>query len=879
MIKYFDSFIFAINPQLEFGQVNPCQQRFSDILPDNRIDDLKHLLAQFQRHTSCGNHCLRRDRKTHKIACRFNFPCEILHKSEINNSGGYLRFYPKRNDPYVQRYSKEILHGWRANHDFSAICSPLAVLYYIAKYIAKNETLSKFLQTFIKEFNKTSNGDIDIKSFMSRLFIKSLGERDISAQEICHVLMGWPLVHSSRVFITLSLFNQNWESLNIVHRKVKVNKSSIMDKYRARPSSVMMKQMSLLYFVQNFDAKNNRYFQHKKPRVVRIIPLIKLHKNANDTELFYRQECILHIPFRCDPFDLLKNYRNKAVYSWEQLYRLKNLDQHEDNVYNDAVPDDGEELPVADNFMRQNLVELNCGITTLVNADTIGNRLLDICHNWDEARLIYPSLTKVMLFLYQYKFETLNIPEPESTSFQLSTEQQKIMNLVSKQINCIQLKKTKVADLPLQTICQGKAGSGKSTLINEMVIKITKELGQGSVSVCAPTGSAAINIGGNTLHSEFKLSLNPESISPLEGSRQKAFQIQTKNLKFLIIDEMSMIGAKHLWQLNCRLSEINPESDEDFGGLYVYFFGDFRQLPPVMDTPLYYQFCKNFNGNKGLRLFQSITNRIELTCTYRHINDKHFAALVDRIGLGIVTKMDYDLLATRNIHFLSIEEVETFNHALYLCSTNDKVDEANDKHLENLGTPIAEIISKNTPNVKLRKNEEETGGLHHIIHLSVGCRVMLTRNLWIKAGLVNGALGTVSAIVYDINVKPPSSPLYVLVKFDKYYGSTFTHDSIPIIPEVSKWSRDNIEFHMTQIPLILAYSSSIHKGQGLTIPKCIIDIGNREFCSGLTYVALTRARNLSDIMFKPFFSLTRFSCIGKQMSLQSRVEFINSFSH
>lgn len=347
--------------------------------------------------------------------------------------------------------------------------------------------------------------------------------------------------------------------------------------------------------------------------------------------------------------------------------------------------------------------------------------------------------------------------------------------------------------------------------------------------------------------------LNAQNTNTLVGTSAKKFRNENKNLKFLIIDEMSMIGANRLWQLNCRLRELQPDKDEPFGGIFIYFFGDFRQLPPVKDTPLYYQLASTLNGNKGLKLFQTIKHRFELKCTYRQANDKQFADLVDRIGLGTITQSDYQTLAKRDFNLLSNAECDSFDKAVYLCSKNINVNRANELHLEQLGNPIAKIVSENILNCKLKNNEEETGGLHHVIYISVGCRVMLTRNLWTKAGLVNGALGTVMAIIYDEDIHPPDLPLYILVKFDKYYGRTFHNDCVPIIVEHANWIHDNINYFRRQIPLVLSYSISIHKGQGLTIPKVIIDIGDSEFSIGITYVALTRTRQLSDIIFKPFF--------------------------
>lgn len=524
LIKYFESFVFAITPEIEYSDIHPSQKKFSDIPDADQEEDLIHLIAHVQRHTTCGSHCLRRNIKTQKVACRYNFPCDLKEKAEINDDEGYLRFYPKRNESLIQRYSSIIMKGWRANHDFSPICSSTAVIYYIAKYISKKETISKTYETLLQSLNNIIDDPIQLKPLLGKLFIQSQGDRDISAQEVCHLLMGWPLVHCSRVFININLYSEQWNSFKIEGSNLKINKTSLIDQYRFRPrqcSGENIEIISLYEFSKKFFVIKNKYFKHKKERIVRIIPNINLNPESIENESYYRQQCLLHIPFRCEIKSILENLGNEDINTWKQLFFHYNLNTSDNVLYNEIPDDDSEELPIADDGIRQALHERNCGLGNFINDDTIGRRLKDISHNWKESGLYLPTINEVIKFLENYKLKPLNIPEQERLNLNFSADQKKVLRLVDQQINiCLRNHNTKKPSF-FRCIVQGKAGSGKSTLINEIVCKVKQKLGNDSIKVCAPTGAAALNINGNTIHSEFKLPMNAQNIDPLTGNKQK----------------------------------------------------------------------------------------------------------------------------------------------------------------------------------------------------------------------------------------------------------------------------------------------------------------------------------------------------------------------
>jgi ATP-dependent exoDNAse (exonuclease V) alpha subunit len=164
-------------------------------------------------------------------------------------------------------------------------------------------------------------------------------------------------------------------------------------------------------------------------------------------------------------------------------------------------------------------------------------------------------------------------------------------------------------------------------------------------------------------------------------------------------------------------------------------------------------------------------------------------------------------------------------------------------------------------------------GLHPFILISKGAKVMLTMNLWASVGLCNGSTGTIIDIIYAENHAPPDLPIAVLVKFDDYCGPSFATipSIVPIPPVTATVNVQDSILERQQLPLTLAWALTIHKSQGMTLKKAWIDIGKRETTLGMTYVAISRARNLLSLIIEPM-TFDRLTCITKNESLQYRLE-------
>lgn len=386
--------------------------------------------------------------------------------------------------------------------------------------------------------------------------------------------------------------------------------------------------------------------------------------------------------------------------------------------------------------------------------DPLGLRPIDEANDWSDLAAAGPTYNQVDQFLRTYK----RLPSVESTKEQhcidyttMSPAQQEIIEICRRQMN-------DPNNTIKRVVVQGKAGTGKSAVIKATCQMLDSE--QVSTNklyqVLAPTGAAAVNIDGKTIHSFLKIPINGVC-TPLNGPSLKTFQLQFKDVRFIIIDEYSMIGMRFLHKIHDRLCEAKGSAVEPFGGYFIYLFGDLRQLPPVRDIAIYLKpietdsYALFSNG-----LINSIQEKIILTVCHRQTQDQHqFKQVLDSVASGTVTPQGWQLLMTRRIAIVSENH---FTNAIHLFPTNEKVNEHNTRIMSENRLAVA-IIEAMHNNATARQSPDNLAdGLSRRPYLSVGCRIMLRKNLCVEKGLVNGSLGTVKAIVYHSGERPPALP-------------------------------------------------------------------------------------------------------------------------
>ncbi len=390
----------------------------------------------------------------------------------------------------------------------------------------------------------------------------------------------------------------------------------------------------------------------------------------------------------------------------------------------------------------------------------------------------------------------------------------------------------------------GKAGTGKTTLLKNIARKTTKNF-----VIVAPTGVAAINAGGVTIHSQFNLPLTsfiPSSewtdlnivtnrralIEHMNFRKEKRKVIQ--EMELLIIDEVSMVRADILDAVDFVMRTVR-RNQEPFGGVQVTLIGDMHQLPPVVKDNEW-NILKNYYSSPYF--FDSVVWKqldaaeIELKQIYRQ-SDERFLRLLNNIRHQQLDEDDYEELKKRyNPIFRPTEK-----GYILLSTHNNKANSVNESELKRLGARPYTFEAEVTGDFP-----EHIYPCEKYLLLKEGAQVMFTRNDSEAGKYFNGKLAVVKKIAGDnVTVTFSENSEEYLLKKEIWENISYTVDE----------SKDKIEKNVvgtfSQYPLRLAWAITIHKSQGLTFDKVIIDAGH-SFAPGQVYVALSRCRTLEGIV-------------------------------
>ncbi len=397
----------------------------------------------------------------------------------------------------------------------------------------------------------------------------------------------------------------------------------------------------------------------------------------------------------------------------------------------------------------------------------------------------------------------------------------------------------------------GKAGTGKTTFLRSIVRRTYK-----NTVIVAPTGIAAINAGGTTIHSLFQLPFGaflpvtekraPESGGLRVNTAYSLLREQQLNrhkrrllteLELLVIDEVSMLRADILDAMDTVLRSVRRVHHLPFGGVQVLFIGDLLQLPPVVKDEEWqllrehYQSIFFFNA-KVLREFPPVY--IELDKIYRQTDDV-FIALLNNLRNNQATLADIELL---NTHYKPDFRPDPKDNTIRLTTHNYKADAINREALQELDgktfTFEADVEGE---------FPESMYPLERSLVLKQGAQVMFVKN---DPGggqkFFNGKIGRISAISRDgIDVRFEEESRTVSVDRYEWKNTRYTYN------EGTGAIEENDTGTFTQFPLRLAWAITVHKSQGLTFSKAIVDIGDA-FAPGQVYVALSRLTSLDGLV-------------------------------
>ncbi|MBP9127283.1 MAG: AAA family ATPase [Elusimicrobia bacterium] len=373
----------------------------------------------------------------------------------------------------------------------------------------------------------------------------------------------------------------------------------------------------------------------------------------------------------------------------------------------------------------------------------------------------------------------------------------------------------------------GRAGTGKSTLLHHF-----KSTTKRKHVTLAPTGIAALRVGGQTLHSFF--GFPHHFLEPTQVKKAKRYRKVIEKLECLIIDEVSMVRAD-VFDAVDRALRITRNNPAPFGGVQVLLFGDVFQLPPVVERGLESVFAERFPGpfffdSDAWQKLNPVG--LELTKVFRQVSDPRFVDLLNRVRNGSTTSAD---LAALNDRIRPASD--TAGHPLVLTATNAIARDINTARLNAIRGPAQTYAARVEGDF-----EESSYPTDEHLALKQGAQVLMVRNDPEKKW-VNGDVGEVTYLGTD----------HVRVRIGDE-----THDVRPVVWEKHVYRLDDKSKEITpsvvgtfeQMPLKLAWAITIHKSQGQTYENVAVDLGTGAFAHGQTYVALSRCRRLDGLTLR-----------------------------
>ena len=373
----------------------------------------------------------------------------------------------------------------------------------------------------------------------------------------------------------------------------------------------------------------------------------------------------------------------------------------------------------------------------------------------------------------------------------------------------------------------GRAGTGKSTLLRALKDLVAEEM-----VVLAPTGLAAVNVGGQTIHSFFGL---PPRLIRSDDIRRSRNGGLMRRLKLIVIDEVSMVRSDMMWAIDQALRVNRGRVRDAFGGVRLVMFGDLHQLPPVVQEA---EVAEHLYSSFGGPFFFTVpalrehpgTSLIELSHVFRQ-SDEGLIAVLNRVRDGEADEHDLELLNERVQPVRTLSEGDPY---VILTPTNAAAQRINMAYLEALPGKARAYEAGVTGEFSASAHPTDT----HLL-LKPGAKVIMLRNdpdrRW-----VNGTIARISRLD-DSHVWVEVDGKEHEVEQAAWESRRYAYD------KAAEKIVESVAGTFRQFPVRLAWALTIHKAQGLTLDRVYIDLGRGTFAHGQAYVALSRCRTLEGL--------------------------------
>ncbi|KAJ3505917.1 hypothetical protein NLJ89_g7163 [Agrocybe chaxingu] len=728
---------------------NPCSKDRASAQYTKQ--ELADLLNWVERHTKCmPGYCQVKRKVTGQSEpqtfCRFDYPMALRHEAGIGLDSKFrVRFEPRRNDRLLNTHNVAMILGWKANVDVKPVLSKDAAINYIAKYASKSEKQAPAFPELLSKVTTAMDGSATAQSACQKMLNKMLGERTYSAQETAHLLLGIPLVRASASFQTLYIgpeggmrelgeedINENALEGAGAEGERRVTSDSWIQRYMKRAAE--LESLSLHEICSKYIWKKGEWKKRRESTKVIVRTYPRFSPNPEDPRYddYCRTKVILHHPFRSVDTFVSEDQSWIEVYAqcraaghvhmadtlrcWEDENREVDKEEEDEEIMNPDVA----EMDEAD-WQAWARLHPNQDIP-LYGADDLGRRPIDDGWDLEASRQQWNNVEAMATWIDEKKREGHQQDNAQQIDINTLENEQRV--IYDEYVNAYR-EILAGNDCPQQLFnIDGTAGCGKTYLIGaicqELRCLARENDRPNPVRVLAPSGVAALNIHGQTIHSALSLPIT--GFSPLTGSRLASMQVLWNGVHFVIIDEKSMLGLRSLAQIDSRCRQIFPQhANIPFGNLNVALVGDFAQLPPVGDTPLFGEpsSANSDNGTlsrDGSTLYRKFTTSFRLRIVHRQGGESpeqvRFRDLLTHASRGGLSVDEWKLLTTRLDKNLDAATRSLFDDAPCLYATRNDVHELNLSELQALNQPCARIMAKHDggPDA-IKAAADEAGGL------------------------------------------------------------------------------------------------------------------------------------------------------------------------
>lgn len=748
-----------------------------------------------------------------------------------------------------------------SNMDLQFILDEYSCAAYVVEYVNKtNRGISCLQRDLIKL--QEEYPDQDYTALLKKISLKMLNSVEMSAQEAAWYLLRQPMSEASRATQFIPTMwphertksrkqNKRMDEEGINDDSTDVWALNIVQKYEMRAN---LDDVCLADFAAYYTKQQKSENVYRTRNVSRIIQWC----GYDMTKLsdYKREMVLLFVPFRNELCEILDENKFLQVYDHHETAILAKRKEYDRDLNLDHIIEEYLRISAENEPSEQE--------AAATEKREEYSRTIVMEPNNDDIRLLPANSLSAIIKQRNTVMSKQNYCDLLRKT---NAEQRALILHVIDSLHCfIENRK------PVQLFFTGPAGCGK-TFILRILMETYNRFCQShnsqsnSYVACASTGKAAVAIGGTTVHSAFHITMDRRHHGKIGFELLQLYRNSFANIKLIIVDEVSMIGANILNTVHTRLQSITGNYDEAFGGMDIMLCGDFRQLSPVNAKPA---FKPSNNSLGGAALWQSL-KYFPLRQVMRQ-SDIDFSSILTKIGNGEQLSVEETKLIEGR--FRTVEWCkENVPSAIRLYHRNSDVEGYNSEALRNregLDYTAADVIVGYKDNSQLvsartklhKMSVSETGCLPYLLRLVVGMYYMMTTNVEVGDGIVNGAIGELKYVEF-IDDDPQQSPNRLWFKFENTaIGAQLRIKSRPLIyskpgilqqdwTPISKRAANiklssAIKCKRTQFPVVSACALTIHKSQGGTFTEIVFNYDKSQE-QQLVYVAMSRVSSLQGL--------------------------------